>query len=81
MIPIEIIALIIAVIAAIKIITILIQPKVWANVVETIYANPIATAIIALLLAIVVLKYLLVELTIVQIFAVMAIIVLLGKND
>lgn len=69
--PIEIMALIIAVFAAIKILVILINPKSWMNVVKTVYGNPILTTIISLVLAVVVLNYLLVELTIVQIFAVM----------
>ncbi|MDI6655402.1 MAG: hypothetical protein QME59_05890, partial [Candidatus Hydrothermarchaeota archaeon] len=38
---------------------------------KTVYGNPILTTIISLVLAVVVLNYLLVELTIVQIFAVM----------
>jgi hypothetical protein len=69
--PIEIMTLIIAVFAAIKILVILINPKSWMNVVKTVYGNPILTTIISLVLAVVVLNYLLVELTIVQIFAVM----------
>lgn len=68
---IEIMALIVAVLAAIKLLVILINPKSWMAVVKAVYGNPAATTIISLILAGLALKYLLVELTIVQIFAVM----------
>ncbi len=77
--PIEIIALILIIISAIKIIVILVNPKSWADVVKKIWANPTLTSIIALILAAIVLYYLVwIEgMTIVQIFAVTAFVVLL----
>lgn len=77
--PIEIIALIIIIISAIKIIVILVNPKSWADVVKKIWVNPMVTSIIALILAAIVLYYLVwIEgITIVQIFAVIAFVVLL----
>lgn len=67
----EIMALVVVVIAAIKIIVVLSNPRNWLAVVKAIYANPVLTALVALVLAIVSLGYLLKEVTIVQIFAVM----------
>lgn len=67
----EIMALIIALLAAIKILVILINPKAWGNVVNAVYGNPLVTTLIAFILAAVVLNYLLAEMSIVQIFAVM----------
>lgn len=75
---IEIMALIVAVIAAIKIIVIFVKPKAWLGLVKKVYAQPILTTIISLVLAVIVLYYLLQELTILQIFAVMLLIVLLA---
>lgn len=75
--PIEIMALIIVVCGAIKIIVILTKPRSWINVINVAYEKPAVTMIIALLLAIIVLKYLLAELTIVHIFAVMLFMALL----
>ncbi len=68
--PIEIMALIIAVFAIIKMLVILINPKSWMSVVKTIYAKPVITGVVGLVLALITLYYLLEELTIVQIFAV-----------
>lgn len=70
--PIEIIALIFVVIGIIKLITLLINPSKWIKVIDTVYKKPAITMIIALILAAIMLNYLLAELTIVQIFAVMA---------
>ena len=77
--PIEIIALIIILVSAIKIIVILAKPKAWADLVKKIWANPMVTSIISLILAAVVLYYLIwIEgLTIVQILAVTAFVALL----
>lgn len=74
---IEIMALIIVILGAVKIIVILIKPRSWAKVVNLVYEKPAVTMIVALLLAMIVLKYLLTELTIVQIFAVMLFLALL----
>ncbi len=68
--PIEILALILIVISLIKIITILINPKAWLNgVVNKVYLPYSQT--VFLILAMTVLYYLLQELTIIQILAVM----------
>lgn len=77
--PTEIMALIIIIISAIKIIVILVNPKSWADFVKKIWANSMVTSIIALILAIIVLYYLVwVEgMTIVQILAVSLFVVLL----
>ena len=77
--PIEIIALILIIVSAIKIIVILANPKSWADIVKKIWANPMVTSIISLILAAIVLYYLVwVEgITIVQILAVTGFVVLL----
>ncbi|MEW6063512.1 MAG: hypothetical protein AB1571_04050 [Nanoarchaeota archaeon] len=74
---IEITALIISLLALIKIIVILIRPRSWLGVVHLIYAKPNVTMISALVLALIVLSYLLQELTIVQVFASMLFLALL----
>ena len=77
--PIEIIALILIIISAIKVIVILANPKSWADIVKKVWANPMVTSIISLILAAIVLYYLVwVEgITIVQILAVTGFVVLL----
>jgi hypothetical protein len=75
--PIEIFALILAVLAVVKIIVLFANPKSWLSVVRAVYTRPVLTSITALILAALVLKYLLVELSIVQIFAVMLFLALL----
>lgn len=77
--PIEIMALIIIIISAIKIIVILAKPSAWAEVVKKIWANPMITSIICLILAGITLYYLVwIEgMTIVQILAVTLFVVLL----
>lgn len=76
--PIEIIALIVAIVAAIKIIVVLIKPKAWLNsVVKPVYSKPTLTMLVSLILAVLVLYYLLMELNIIQIFAVMAFLALI----
>jgi hypothetical protein len=69
--PIQIMALVFAIIAAIKIVIILVQPKTWTGVVNAVYGNKAITMIVSLILAVILLNFLLAELTIVQIFAVM----------
>lgn len=77
--PVQVMALIILVVAAIKIIIILINPSIWMNsVVKRVWAKPILMMIISLILAVVSLMYLLQEVTIVQIFATMLFISLLA---
>lgn len=76
--PVETIALIIIVIATIKIFVLLVKPMAWMNFAKKIYlTNPRLTQIISLVLAAVVLYYLLQEITIIQILAVMVFISLL----
>ena len=65
-------ALIFLVIASIKILVILINPRTWHdNVVKNIYRNPKILMVLSLILSAITLYYLLKELTIVQIFAAM----------
>jgi len=76
--PIGIIALILIIISAIKIIVILVNPKSWADIVKKMWANPMVTSIISLILAVIVLYYLIQSgLTIVQILAVTLFVALL----
>ena len=69
--PVKVIALVFIVFALVKLLVIWIKPKSWKAFVKKIYAKPIYTKIAALILALVILRYLLQELTIVQIFAAM----------
>ncbi|MBI2498854.1 hypothetical protein HYV88_01270 [Candidatus Woesearchaeota archaeon] len=75
---IEIFAFIIATLALIKIIVLSKNPGTWIKLVKKIYSNPQLMTIISLILSLIVLYYLLLEITIVQIFAVMLFIALLG---
>lgn len=69
---IEIMALIVAGLAAIKLVIVLISPKFWfRTVTKNVYRKPTLTLIISLVIAAVTLLFLLQTLTIVQIFAVM----------
>jgi len=68
--PVEIIALLVAVIALIKIVLLMTQPKSWLPIVKKFYARPLVTMAVSLLTALIILKILLKEITIVQIFAV-----------
>lgn len=70
--PIQIMALIVAVLGGIKLLVILIDPKIWLKkVVKPIYANPMFASVLGLLIAGVSLYYLNKSFTIVQIFSVM----------
>lgn len=69
--PLEIMALIIAVLGLVKLVMILIRPKAWSSVVQKVYANPTMITIGALIGVAVTLYYLLQELSIIQIFAAM----------
>ena len=64
-------ALFLAVFVLIKLIVISINPKSWMRFSKNLFVKPWLTTSISLILALVVLYYLLVEMTIVQIFAVM----------
>ena len=70
--PVEIIAAIVVIAAAIKMLVLLINPSAWMNFAKKSYAKPIVIQIIGLILAGVVLYYILPEIGIVQIMAVMA---------
>ncbi len=77
--PIEIIAFIVLIAAAVKIIVLLINPKSWMKAVKPFYKNQVLITIIALILAAAVLYYLINSgITIVQIFAVMAFVALVA---
>jgi len=76
--PVETIALIVIIAAVIKMIVLLVNPKAWMNFAKNIYSKPDLTSLVALILAVVVLYYLLQSgITIVQILAVTAFVVLL----
>jgi len=70
--PVKILALLVAVLGAVKLVVVFVRPKAWLPVVKTVYGKPLVTTIVALAAAAVILKYLLTELTIIQIFAVMS---------
>ncbi len=70
--PIEIIALFIIALGLIKIIIILFNPNTWMRFVEWVYSYPKLTQIIAFILAGLTFYYLIQEITLIQIFAVMA---------
>jgi hypothetical protein len=76
--PVEIFALIIALAVIIKLVVLLVKPQSWRSVVKVVYGKPGITMIIGLVLAVVVLYYLLMELTIVQIFASMLFLALIA---
>ena len=68
--PIEIIALILIITSLIKILVIAINPNIWKNsVVNSIFNRPKLTGLLSLILALIVLYFLLQELTIVQVLA------------
>lgn len=69
--PIEIFALIVVILGVIKLIVIAINANSWTSVVRFIFAKPMLTGIVSLVLAAVVLYYLLAEISIVYIFGVM----------
>ncbi len=68
--PVEIIALILVIVGAIKIIALLVKPSAWANTAGKLWRDSSVFTVVALIICLVVLRYLLTELTIVQIFAV-----------
>ena len=51
--PVEIMALIVVVAAAIKIVVFLINPKSWAKVIDRVYGNSVLTMFLSLVLALV----------------------------
>jgi len=72
--PVEIIALIVAVIGLVKLAVIVTQPKSWLSLVKKVYAKPQVTMAVSLVLALIIIKYLLQEMTIVQVFAAMGLV-------
>lgn len=76
--PIEIIALVVAIITIVKILTIMKDPSIWMRKVSLPVLKSGSTGIVvSLILAAIVLSYLLDSLTIVEIYAVMAFVMLL----
>ena len=69
--PVEIIALIFVVIGVIKLVVLMISPKSWKSVPDAFFKQPILMMLVSFVLAAIVLYYLLTEMTIVQIAAVM----------
>ena len=67
--PVEIIALIFVIFGVIKLVAVSTNPKGWMKLPEAFQKNAAVTAFVALILAAVVLYYLLMEITIVQVFA------------
>lgn len=68
--PIEIIAWILIIASAIKMITLLVNPKAWMNFAKKFYAKPAVTKVVGFILAGIILFYLLEDgITIVQILA------------
>jgi hypothetical protein len=76
--PIEWFALIVVVLMFVKGIVVLINPKAWIRFAKGLWKTPWLTGLISFVLAAVVLFYLLLELTIVEVFAVMLFVMLLG---
>lgn len=70
--PVEIIALVLVIVGVIKVIVLMIKPSAWLGTFGKMWVNTPAFLVVAVILALVVLRYLLTELTIVQIFAVFA---------
>ena len=68
---IEIFAGVVVLLSLIKLITLLVSPKSWINFASKLWKNPSAMAFVSLILGAIVFYYLIQELTIIQIFAVM----------
>jgi hypothetical protein len=75
--PVEIIALIVVLGVIVKLITLAVNQKSLANKVDMMASKPVVGTIIATLLAAVVLYYLLMEITIIQVFATLAFVMLM----
>ena len=69
--PIEWMALLFVAFAIVKILVIIWEPKKWLVFVEFVYAKPVVTTIVGLVLAVITLWYLLQDLTIVDVFGVL----------
>ena len=66
---ISIIALILVIVVALKLLTIIISRNSWVGIVKALYGKPVVLVIIELVLAVVLFYYLLQSLTLVQIMA------------
>jgi hypothetical protein len=75
--PIETIALMVIILAAVKMVVILISPKYWMSFVKGFWSNVILVQIVSFVLAWIVLYYLLQQMSILQILAVVAFVALL----
>ncbi len=75
--PVETIAVIVILFAAVKMIVMLISPKSWMNFAKGVWANVVLVQIFSFVLAGIVLYYLLQQMTILQILAVVAFVALL----
>ena len=69
--PIEVMALIFVLLGIVKLVVVFASPRSWLKVVKLVYKIPWLTASVALVLTFTTLGYLLRELTIVQVFAVL----------
>ena len=67
--PVEIIALILSIFILVKLVVLVIRQKAWMKIPKAIFAKPILTMTISIVLACVVLYFLLMEISIVHIFA------------
>ncbi|MBW2999020.1 hypothetical protein KY321_05770 [Candidatus Woesearchaeota archaeon] len=76
--PIEIMALVVVVLGLFKLIVMGINPGSWIHGVESLLKRPKTATIISLVLGAVVLNYLLMEITIVQVFASIMFVIILG---
>jgi len=76
--PIELFAWIAIVLALVKIIVVVINPKAWMNFAKTLWERPVVMMVVSLVLGIIVLTYLLETISIVQIFAVTLFVMLLS---
>ena len=65
----QITVLILAILVVIKFLVLAIKPKAWLNFAKSLYSNPLVLGLVEVILAAVLLYYLLVQLTIVQIMA------------
>ncbi|MCK5013583.1 MAG: hypothetical protein KAS66_07170 [Candidatus Omnitrophica bacterium] len=77
--PVKIIALIFIVFVLVKLLVICIDPASWKSVIKKIYMKPIYTIVISLIAALVILRFLLQEMTIVQVFASMTFMMVLMR--
>ena len=65
----QIAVLLLAILIVIKFLVLAIKPKAWLNFAKSLYSNPLVTGLVEVILAAVLLYYLLIQLTIVQIMA------------